>query len=178
MMVWGIDEEYIHNFLGKFEKDIKKDESILEKLEDYGRRACGDYLITLDSRKGGRKRKKVIKIPEKEETAEDEESEDEKLSKIPKREELGDKFKKIEKFVVGTYLPNTLGEFFELYKGNTTFIETGEKRDAVIGKISIRKRSIEGKIKTEYYLKGQILRILRGALIKKLPLSEALKDYV
>jgi len=167
MMVWGIEKEYIYNFLKKFEKDIKEDESILKKIEDYGKRACGDYIITLDSRKSGSKRKKVIKIPK----SEDESSEDEKLSKIPKRKELDDKFKEIEKFIVGVYLPNTLNEFLESYKEKTTLIEAGEGVDAIIGKISIKKR----KMKTEYYLKGQILRNIKGALTKKIPLDEALK---
>ena len=171
MMVWGIEEEYVHNFLKKFEKEVKEDETILKKLEDYGKRACGDYLITLDSRKGGSKRKDVIKIPKSEEkSSEDEDTGDEMLSTIPKRKELDDKFKEIEKFIVGTYLPNNLEEFLKLYKEKITLIEAGEGVDAVVGKISIKR-----KIETKYYLKGQILRNLRGALMQKFPLDEALK---
>ena len=105
----------------------------------------GHYILELDSRNFESKRKKIIKTRKFEE--------------------------KTEKCIIGIYLPDNIKEFLDLCKTKTTLVEAGEGRDAVLGKIFKRERKGE----KEYYLKGEILNRMRGALIREVPLAKVLE---
>ena len=108
-------------------------------------KVCGGYIISLGSRNFGSKRKKIIKTSKFE--------------------------KELEKCSVEISLPDNLQEFLRLCEKKTTPIEAGEGRDAIVGKISIRERKGE----KEYYLSGEILNRMRGALAEEIPLEKVLK---
>jgi len=174
LMVWAVNEKYALDFFKRFGEDFKKDKKNKKKLEDY-EEICGDYIITLDSRKGHPNRERMVQKA-KVKRRYDEDKEEKKMIEVPAEEELDDKFKEIEKCVVGVYLPDSLEEFFKLSKRKTALIEVGEGRDAIRGTtITIKERKVKGEIKTEYYLKGPLLRRMRGALREEVPLDQVLR---
>jgi len=173
-MIEGVEEEYAYKFFKRFRKDLKKDKETEERLENY-EEIGGHYTITLDSRarKFASSTEKLIKVPEKKELDEIAELKlsESKIIKVPEKKELEGKFKKMEKCIVGIYLPDNLQEFLQLCERKSTLIEAGEGRDAIVGKISIKERRGE----KEYYLKGPLLHRMRGALIEDVPLEKVLR---
>ena len=164
LMVESIEKKYADEFFKRLGKDFKEDKETEKRVENYDK-ICGHYTITLDSRKFGSNRQKLIKVPKEEKESPHE------IIKVPEKKELEGKFKKMEKCIVGVYLPDTLQELLQLCEKSSTLIEAGEGRDAVTATISVKEKKEE----EEYYLKGGILNRMRGALLEDIPLNKILK---